>query len=252
MADAPGPPPPLPLRLQVVQGLLDPHLAVPSGLDVLDVGGGTGGFAVPLARRGHRVVVVDRSLDALAALQRRADEAGVEVRGVQGDADDLLAAVDAGVDVLLCHGVLEDAADAAAVLRAVAAVLRPGGLVSLLVANGAARVLAAAVAGRPAEALRLLAALPGGADGPASRPDVGGPPGSSWTPASLRAAVQDVGLHVEEVHGVRAVADLVPPALQDGAPELLSLETALASRHPFCDLATEVHLLARRGGERPG
>ena len=54
----------------------------------LDVGGGTGGFAVPLAELGHRVTVVDPSPDALAALQRRAAEAGVadRVRAVQGDA----------------------------------------------------------------------------------------------------------------------------------------------------------------------
>ncbi|HEX2314327.1 MAG TPA: SAM-dependent methyltransferase, partial [Thermomonospora sp.] len=36
------------------------------GLDVVDAGGGTGGFAVPLARLGHRVTVVDASPDALA------------------------------------------------------------------------------------------------------------------------------------------------------------------------------------------
>ena len=40
--------------------------------DVLDVGGGTGGFAVPIAELGHRVTVVDPSPDALAALERRA------------------------------------------------------------------------------------------------------------------------------------------------------------------------------------
>ena len=43
----------------------------------VDVGGGTGGFAVPLAMDGHHVTVVDPSPDALAALKRRAVEAGV-------------------------------------------------------------------------------------------------------------------------------------------------------------------------------
>ena len=38
-------------------------------LDVVDAGGGTGGFAVPLAGQGHRVTVVDPSPDALAALE---------------------------------------------------------------------------------------------------------------------------------------------------------------------------------------
>src|SRR5690606_3836897 len=60
---------------------------------VLDVGGGTGGFAVRVAALGrgtgveHRVTVVDPSPDALAALDRRAREQGVDdlVTGVQGD-----------------------------------------------------------------------------------------------------------------------------------------------------------------------
>src|SRR6185312_6682013 len=77
-------------------------------LYVLDVGGGTGGIAVPLAELGHRVTVVDTSPDALAALERRAAESGVRVRAVQGDAVDLpdLLGPDAA-DLVLCHSVLE-------------------------------------------------------------------------------------------------------------------------------------------------
>jgi len=41
-----------------------------TALDIVDVGGGTGGFAVPFAALGHRVTVVDPSPDALAAAQR--------------------------------------------------------------------------------------------------------------------------------------------------------------------------------------
>ncbi|MGW4277773.1 class I SAM-dependent methyltransferase [Streptomyces seoulensis] len=49
-------------------------------LDVLDTGGGSGNFAVPLAGLGHRVTVVDPSPNALFALERRAAEAGVADR----------------------------------------------------------------------------------------------------------------------------------------------------------------------------
>ena len=41
-------------------------------LDVVDVGAGTGGLAVSIASRGHRVTVVDPSPDALAAARWRA------------------------------------------------------------------------------------------------------------------------------------------------------------------------------------
>ncbi|HMC67945.1 MAG TPA: methyltransferase domain-containing protein, partial [Mycobacteriales bacterium] len=57
-------------------------------LSVLDAGGGTGGFAVPLAELGHHVTVVDPSPDSLAALERRAAESGTsgQIRAIQGDA----------------------------------------------------------------------------------------------------------------------------------------------------------------------
>ena len=58
---------------------------------VLDVGGGSGVWAVPLAAAGCLVTVVDPSPNALATLQRRAVEAGVadHVTAVQGDSDAL-------------------------------------------------------------------------------------------------------------------------------------------------------------------
>src|SRR5919107_4065754 len=79
-------------------------------LRVVDAGGGTGGFAVPLAEAGHQVTVVDPSPDALAALTRRAAEAGVadRVRAVQGDGDSLACLVEPGVaDLVLCQAVIE-------------------------------------------------------------------------------------------------------------------------------------------------
>jgi len=79
-------------------------------LDVLDAGGGTGGFAVPLAELGHRVTVVDASPDSLAALVRRAADAGVtdRIRSVQGDAASLLDVVaPASFDLVVLHSVLE-------------------------------------------------------------------------------------------------------------------------------------------------
>jgi ubiquinone/menaquinone biosynthesis C-methylase UbiE len=80
------------LRTAVVwdglRAALDARLPGREALEVLDVGGGTGGFAVPLAQAGHAVTVLDPNPDALAALERRAAEAGVgdRVRWLQADA----------------------------------------------------------------------------------------------------------------------------------------------------------------------
>ncbi len=214
------------------------------GLDVVDAGGGTGGFAVPLAAAGHRVTVVDPSPDSLAALQRRAAERGLgdRVVALQGDLADLGALVaPASTDLVLCHSVLEVVDDPADALAAAAAVLRPGGRLSLLVANRDAAVLARALAGRPDEAAHVLtdpAGRWGAADGVARR----------WTPDQVSRLVEAAGLRVEQVHGVRVVADLVPSAVLDAEPgaaaALLALERTLSDRAPFRDLATQLHVLA--------
>jgi S-adenosylmethionine-dependent methyltransferase len=215
-------------------------------LQVVDAGGGTGGFAVPLAEAGCTVTVVDPSPDSLAALARRADERGIadRVRGVQGDLEDLASLVDAAsADLVLCHSVLQVVDDPAAALRSVAGVLRAGGRLSLLVGNRNAVVLARALAGRPDEAAHALtdpAGRWGDADGVPRR----------WTPDELTALVTGAGLHVERLHGVRVVADLIPSAaldLEPGAPAaLLALERSLADRSPFRDMATSLHVLAVR------
>jgi len=215
------------------------------GRDVLDVGGGTGGFAVPLAAQGHRVTVVDPSPDALASLQRRAGEAGVTVTAVQGDAAGVLDVVaEQSADLVLCHGVLEHVDEVGPALSAIAGVLRPGGVLSLLVAQRSAAVVARAVAGRFAEARRALTD-PDGRWGP------GDPLPRRFAEDELRQALAGVGLGVAEVHGVRVLADLVPGALVDTEPgaaeELVELERLVADRPDLRAMATQLHLLARKG-----
>ena len=236
--------PPRTARTAVVWDVLREVAGGAQPLDVLDVGGGTGGFAVPLAALGHRLTVVDPNPDALASLQRRAGEAGVEVRAVQGDAAGLLDVVGPGsADLVLCHGVLEHVDDLAAAVAALVAVLRPGGTLSLLVASRNAVVLARAVAGRFAEARHAL----DDADG---RWGAGDPLPRRFTEPGLAALLGDAGLRVEEVHGVRTVADLVPGALVDSEPgaadALVELETATAALPEFRALATQLHVRASK------
>jgi len=212
-------------------------------LDVLDTGGGTGNFAVPVARLGHRVTVVDPSPDALFALERRAAEAGVTdlVRAVQGDIQTLPEAADPeSVDAVLCHGVLEYVDDPAESLAQLAGVLRKGGVVSLLAANRNGAVLARAIAGHFAEARQALEDQHGswGAGDPVPR---------RFTGDELVALASGAGLHVASVHGVRIFSDLVPGVLVDTEPgaleQLLSLEQAAAEDAAFHAIATQLHLL---------
>lgn len=226
-------------RTAVVWEALLPVLA-DGPLDVLDIGGGTGGFAVRVAELGHRVTVVDPSPDALAALARRAREVGVEVAGVQGDVSTLLeVAAPGGADVVLCHGVLEVVDDPVAATATIREVLRPGGVLSLLVAQRHAAVVARAMAGHFAQALELLDSTSASAHGRT---------GHRFTSAELTTLLADAGFEIVSAHGVRVFADLVPGSLLDLEPgataALVELERAVAGRAEYLPLATQVHLIA--------
>ncbi|GAA2287559.1 methyltransferase [Streptomyces kunmingensis] len=212
-------------------------------LDVLDTGGGSGNFAVPAARLGHRVTVVDPSPNALFALERRAAEAGVadRVRGVQGDVSGLFDVVERDAyDAVLCHGVLEYVEEPTEGVRNAVGALRSGGVLSLLAAGLGGAVLARALAGHFKEARTAL-------DDPAGRWGEGDPVPRRFTAEQLSRLVGDAGVDVGAVHGVRVFADLVPGVLVDTEPgafqELLKLEAAAAELPAFHAVATQLHVL---------
>ncbi|MEU7583413.1 methyltransferase [Streptomyces sp. NPDC041068] len=217
-------------------------------LDVLDTGGGSGNFAVPVARLGHRVTVVDPSPNALFALERRAAEAGVaeRVHGVQGDVLGLFDVVErGGFDAVLCHGVLEYVDDPAEGVRLAVDALRPFGILSLLGAGLGGAVLARALAGHFKEAQAALT-------DPAGRWGEGDPVPRRFTADQLTELVEAAGVSVGAVHGVRVFADLVPGVLVDTEPgaleALLKLEAAAAELPSFHSVATQLHVLGEARG----
>jgi S-adenosylmethionine-dependent methyltransferase len=223
-----------------------------TALDIVDVGGGTGGLAVPFAVLGHNVTVVDPSPDALAAAQRRAAEAGARLTSVQGEAASLDSLV-GPADLVICHNVLEYVDEPAAAMSAIARVLRPSATVSVLASNAVAAVLHRALAGRFAEARVLL--ISGGTtplDPPRTRglPAPPFPPGRRFTLPELTALLDQAGLRAGEAHGLRIFTGLVPGALLDGdaaATEALrALEEAAASTPPLRDIAAQLHVLGHR------
>lgn len=205
-----------------------------SSYDVVDLGGGTGGVATALGSRGHRVTVVDPSPDALASLERRTAEAGLagRISGRQGDAADLLELLGpASTDVVVCHRVLDVVESAADALAAMAAVLRPGGALSLLVAQRDATVLAHALAGHVALARQTYADR------------------TRFDHDSVVALVEGAGFTVVASHGIGAIAALVAEAVLDAEPgarlELAALEAAVSQDAAFRALAPHLHVFAR-------
>jgi SAM-dependent methyltransferase len=120
-------------RLEYVRTLelLDRHLPPPPGR-ILDVGGGTGVYAVPLAERGFEVHViepVERHVEQVAETARRRNLRGLTSE--LGDARDL-SGVSEGVDAVLLLGPLyhlTEASDRATALTEARRIVRPGGVV---------------------------------------------------------------------------------------------------------------------------
>ncbi len=230
--------------MQVDELLVSALGPTPSAATVLDCGGGTGRFAVPIAATGAAVTVLDVSVDALATLRRRASEAGVaeRVRAVQGDVE-TLADVFAGeqFDLVLAHGVLDAVDNVSPAFAGIVGAVRPGGLLSVLVDNPVAGVLARALAGDLAGAQREIDELDEPGDG-TDRVD----------PDTALRLCAEHGLHIEQQHGLGIFRDLVPGHALDqpGARAALArLEAACAQRSPFAQIAARVHILARRPGE---
>ena len=214
---------------------------------VLDVGGGSGAWAVPLAVEGYSVTVVDASPDALAALSGRAREAGVSARisAVQGDAQSLTDSVPAGgADLVLGHGLLEVVDDVAATVGQLAAATAPGGAVSALVAGRHGAALAQAHAGRLGQARTVLL-------DPAGRAGPNDPLQRRLSLAAVRGLLESAaGLFIELVQGDGVFEGWLPAAVLEadpaGSDDLAELESIVAATPELLVLAARLHVLARR------
>jgi len=217
---------------------------------VVDVGGGSGSWAVPLAAAGCAVTVVDVSPNALAALERRAREAGVDalVTPVQGDADQLpglVAEVTAagGADLVLGHGLLELVDDPVRAAAALAATAASGAAVSVLTTSRPASVLWHVLAGRLDEA-RAVLTDPDGRYGPE---DV---LRRRLNAQELCELLEGTGrLRVELVQGDGVLEAWLPHAVREGAPATVraaaELEELASGDPALREVAARLHVLAR-------
>jgi S-adenosylmethionine-dependent methyltransferase len=205
---------------------------------VLDCGGGSGRFAVPLAEAGAHVTVVDISADALATLVRRAEESNVADRivPVQDDVETFSDRIGPDhFDLVLAHEILEAIDEPSMLLASMAAAVRPGGIVSLLVLNPAAMVLSRVLAGDLRSARDMLRRN-------AERPT------AALNLAALANLCGQHRLFIEHANGIGVFAELLPESdLGPDTPDLLSeLDELVSGRTPYRDIAGRLHVLARR------
>lgn len=211
---------------------------------VLDVGGGTGVWAVPMAAAGCAVTVVDISPDVLATLRGRALRAGMDDRitSVQGDVQTLAEVVlPGGADLVLGHNLLEMVDDVAAAVVQLADAAAAGGAVSVLTAGRHAAALAQAHAGRLDEARAVLT-------DPAGRWGEADPLQRRLDATRLRGLLESAaGLTIEVVQGDGLFHGWLPASIEEDDPARLEDLEVLVADHPeLLVLAARLHVLARR------
>lgn len=104
---------------------------LPANARVLDVCGGYGRHAIPLARSGYEVTCLDTSAHFLALAREEAAQQGVSIRTVEQDIREPFNArgtFDAAIQMFTSFGYFADAADDQRVLENVNAALNSGGV----------------------------------------------------------------------------------------------------------------------------
>ena len=178
-----------PLRLDWIERLLGPGGM--HGKRVLDVGCGGGILAEAMARRGAaHVLGIDLAVKPLKVAQLHAIEAGVENIEYREVAIEALAAAEpASFDVATCMEMLEHVPDPASVVRACAALVKPGGQLFFSTINRNVKSFLFAIVG----AEHVLKLLPKGTHEYAK----------FIRPSELAQACRDAGLLLEHTRGMQ-------------------------------------------------
>lgn len=203
----------------------------------LDAGGGTGGLAIRLARRGFRVDLLDFApamLDAARDRARAAETDGITYHAAASEEAGKLFDP-ASFDLITCHTLIEYLPNPVAVLKLLVGLLKPRGIFSLQYVNRHADPLRLALAKSDLGAAR--AAL----DAETSCADLFGVPRRTFDQEQASAMFRAVDLQPVAKYGVRIYADYLGDKRwqTDEATyeELLQLEEATAAREPFRAIA---------------
>lgn len=195
--------------------LLERHLP-PAPARVLDVGGGAGVYALPLAAAGYEVHLVDPvplHVEQATAASRAASARLASI--TVGDARALEAA-DAGVDVVLLLGPLyhlTDRSDRITALREARRVVRPGGLVVAKALSRFYPIFENLAGGRPPSPGEIEDTVRFLADGQYRNP--GGDPAGFTTsyfhrPEELTGEIREAGLELRVLVGANGNVKLLP------------------------------------------
>lgn len=237
------------VRTYVMHQHLMRHLP-PIPARVLDIGGGAGHQAFPLAQAGYDVTLLDPSPAMLDKARERLATLPEDVRGrvtlVEADGEHADEAVRgerfAGV---LCHGVLGYLDEPEPVIDQLCRCAADGGIVSIMTANAHASAVRPAMERRWADALAEFDARYG--------IGVLGVPGHADTVEELTELIQARGVRQEAWYGVWLFVDWLEfggaeldPTDTEQVKATAAVELEASRRDPYRALSRVFHLIGRK------
>lgn len=237
------------VRTYVLHQQLLEHLAPPPAA-VLDVGGGAGHQAFPLAQAGYEVTLLDSSPAMLnkagERLERVPDEARRRVRLVEADGGNADKAVNGErFAAVLCHGVLGYLEDPEPVVDQLCRCAAPGGVVSVMTGNAKTTAVQPALERRWQDALAAFDTTHG--------VGVLGLPGRADTVEELSALIQGRGVEPERWYGVWLFIDWLEfsgveldPTDSAQVEATAAVELEASRRDPYRQLSRAFHLIGRK------
>jgi SAM-dependent methyltransferase len=194
-------------------------------------------IAVPLGAGGYDVTVLDPSSAMLSLARRHAEDAGADVRLIEGAVEQIGALAPGPFDAICCHAVLMYLDDPAAHLAAMRRAAVSGATLSLLEKNRLGLAMRPGLRGDYTEALRVL-------DDPVATGNLG-IVNRSRSVQEWEELLTATGWRLDSWVGIRLFSDLAPDALSDAEYDrLLTLERAAGEREPYRSAARLVHLSA--------
>ena len=238
------------VRTYVMHQQLLEHLPPPPA-PVLDVGGGAGHQAFPLAQAGYDVTLLDSSsamLDkARQRLARLPGEARRRVRFLEADGEDAGEATGGQrFAAVLCHGVLGYLQDPEPMLTQLCRCVEAGGVVSIMTGNAKASAVRPALERRWADALASFDA----------RTEIGvlGVPGRADTVEELSELLRSRGVEPLRWYGVWLFVDWLEfsgaeldPSDSKQVAATAEVELEASRRDPYRQLSRVFHLVGRKG-----
>lgn len=228
------------IRNQIIFSTLE-KLITKKPSRILDAGGGTGFYSIPLAVKGHEIIILDVSEKMLKKARENAEESNVteRVRTILGDIH-RLNFPNSYFDVVLCHLAFGHVSKPLKTLREFHRVLKKDGLLSLTVDNKYPHIIAEILRGNFLKAERILRT-----ENFFVSPRKGIPEIRTFTKDEIVSLCKNANFKIVSVKGMRIISDYLPIA-QRKSKVLDRLETEMSKIEGLSSIGKHIYIVCRK------